>query len=127
MRFEKWQALANDYLIVEASELAGGDPSPALVRALCDRHTGVGADGLLVLAKPDEPGYVARLRIFNPDGSEAELSGNGARQAILYLRRAGWTDARQFSIQTVAGEIRPTSWASSRGCGSSTPTARRPS
>ena len=39
----------------------------------------------------DEPGYVARLRIFNPDGSEAELSGNGARQAILYLRRAGWT------------------------------------
>ena len=42
---------------------------------------------------PDEPGYVARLRIFNPDGSEAELSGNGAREAILYLRRNGWTDS----------------------------------
>ena len=54
------------------------------------------------------PGFVARLRIFNPDGSEAELSGNGAREAILYLRRAGWTDQRQFSIQTAAGEIRPT-------------------
>ena len=78
------------------------------MRALCDRHTGVGADGVLVLAPPDEPGFVARLRIFNPDGSEAELSGNGARQAILYLRRAGWTDAGQFSIQTAAGEIRPT-------------------
>ena len=78
------------------------------MRALCDRHTGIGADGVLVLAPPDEPGFVARLRIFNPDGSEAELSGNGARQAILYLRRAGWTDARQFSIQTAAGEIRPT-------------------
>jgi diaminopimelate epimerase len=51
---------------------------------------------------------VARLRIFNPDGSEAELSGNGAREAIMYLRRAGWTDATTFSIQTVAGEIRPT-------------------
>jgi diaminopimelate epimerase len=51
---------------------------------------------------------VARLRIFNPDGSEAELSGNGVRQAILYLHRHGWTDARQFSVQTVAGEIRPT-------------------
>src|ERR671935_287603 len=65
-------------------------------------------EGGLVLGPPDEPGHVARLRIFNPDGSEAELSGNGARQAILYLRRAGWTDARQFSIQTGAGEIRPT-------------------
>jgi len=108
MRFEKWQALANDYVIVEAAQLPGGGPSAELVRALCDRHTGIGADGLLVLAPPDEPGFVARLRIFNPDGSEAELSGNGAREAIMYLRRAGWTDARQFSIQTAAGEIRPT-------------------
>jgi diaminopimelate epimerase len=108
MRFEKWQALANDYVIVEAAELEGGEPSAELVRALCERHTGVGADGVLVLAPPDEPGFVARLRIFNPDGSEAELSGNGAREAIMYLRRAGWTDAKQFSIQTAAGEIRPT-------------------
>ncbi len=108
MRFEKWQALANDYVIVEAAQLPGGEPSAELVRALCDRHTGIGADGLLVLAPPDEPGFVARLRIFNADGSEAELSGNGAREAIMYLRRAGWTDARQFSIQTAAGEIRPT-------------------
>jgi diaminopimelate epimerase len=51
---------------------------------------------------------VARLRIFNPDGSEAELSGNGAREAVLYLRRRGWTDSDTFSIQTAAGEIRPT-------------------
>jgi diaminopimelate epimerase len=108
MRFQKWQALANDYVIVEAGELGGAQPSAGLVRALCDRHTGIGADGVLVLAPSDEPGFVARLRIFNPDGSEAELSGNGARQAILYLRRAGWTDARQFSIQTAAGDIRPT-------------------
>jgi diaminopimelate epimerase len=107
VRFEKWQALANDYVIVEASEWPG-DRESELVRALCDRHRGVGADGVLILGPPDQPGFVARLRIFNPDGSEAELSGNGARQAILYLRRAGWTDARQFSIQTAAGEIRPT-------------------
>jgi diaminopimelate epimerase len=107
VRFEKWQALANDYVIVEASEWPG-EREPELVRALCDRHRGVGADGVLLLGPSDEPGYVARLRIFNADGSEAELSGNGAREAILYLRRAGWTDARQFSIQTEAGEIRPT-------------------
>ncbi len=107
MRFEKWQALGNDYLVVERDALPFR-LTAAAVRALCDRHTGVGADGVLELSPPDEPGFVARLRIFNPDGSEAELSGNGAREAIMYLRRAGWTDQRQFSIQTVAGEIRPT-------------------
>jgi diaminopimelate epimerase len=103
MRFEKWQALGNDYLIVE--RVALGEDT---VRRLCDRHFGVGADGVLLLLDPDEPGYVARVRIFNPDGSEAELSGNGVRQAIMYLRRRGWTDSDTFSIQTIAGEIRPT-------------------
>jgi diaminopimelate epimerase len=104
VRFEKWQALGNDYLILER-EL---ELTPETVRRLCDPHFGVGADGVLELSPPDEPGFVARLRIFNPDGSEAELSGNGAREAILYLRRRGWTDADTFSIQTAAGEIRPT-------------------
>ena len=103
MRFEKWQALGNDYLIFEEVRL-----SPSAIQRLCDPHFGPGADGVLILTQPDEPGYVARLRIFNPDGSEAELSGNGAREAILYLRRNGWTDADTFSIQTLAGEIRPT-------------------
>jgi diaminopimelate epimerase len=103
VRFEKWQALGNDYVIVERTML-----SPQAVRDICDRHFGVGADGVLALEPPDEPGFVARLRIFNPDGSEAELSGNGARQAIMYLRHRGWTDADTFAIQTVAGEIRPT-------------------
>jgi diaminopimelate epimerase len=107
MRFEKWQALGNDYLIVEREGLPL-ELTPARVERLCHRHLGIGADGVLELSPPDEPGFVARLRIFNPDGSEAELSGNGAREAILYLRRSGWTDADQFSIQTVAGEIRPT-------------------
>jgi diaminopimelate epimerase len=107
MRFEKWQALGNDYLIVEASDLSF-PLTAAAVRRLCDRHTGPGADGVLELSPPDAPGFVARLRIFNPDGSEAELSGNGAREAIMYLRRAGWTDRDRFAIQTAAGEIRPT-------------------
>ncbi len=107
MRFEKWQALGNDYVIVEAAGLPW-ELTPERVRRLCDRHLGIGSDGILELSAPDEPGYVARLRIFNPDGSETELSGNGARQAILYLRRSGWTDAQTFSIQTRAGEIRPT-------------------
>jgi diaminopimelate epimerase len=107
VRFEKWQALGNDYVIVEARELPF-ELSPARVRRLCDRHDGLGADGVLLLSQPDEPGFVARLRIFNPDGSAAELSGNGARQAVMYLRRSGWTDSDTFSVQTTAGEIRPT-------------------
>ena len=57
---------------------------------------------LLCRGRADER-FVAALRIFNPDGSEAELSGNGAREAILYLRRQGWTDADEFSIETAAG------------------------
>jgi len=107
VRFEKWQALGTDSLIVEAATLPVPLTGPRVQR-LCDPHFGLGADGVLELAPPDAPGFVARLRIFNPDGSEAELSGNGAREAILYLRRSGWTDAQTFSIQTVAGEIRPT-------------------
>jgi diaminopimelate epimerase len=107
MRFEKWQALGNDYLILEASDLSF-PLTAATVRRLCDRHTGPGADGVLELSPADAPGSVARLRIFNPDGSEAELSGNGAREAVLYLRRSGATEQDEFSIQTPAGEIRPT-------------------
>jgi diaminopimelate epimerase len=105
--FEKWQALGNDYLILEAERL-GFELTRARIRALCAGHTGVFADGILLLSAPDQPGFIARLRIFNPDGSEAELSGNGAREAVLYLRRRGWTERDSFSIQTAAGEIRPT-------------------
>jgi diaminopimelate epimerase len=107
MKFEKWTAVGNDYLIVEAAALPWA-PTPERVKRLCDPHFGVGSDGLLLLAPVEDPAYVAELRIFNPDGSEAELSGNGARQAVLYLRRAGWTDADEFTILTKAGPITPT-------------------
>ena len=106
MRFEKWQALGNDYAIVEERELPF-ELTPARVRVICDSHTGVGSDGILLVSETEERGFVAQLRIFNPDGSEAELSGNGVRQAVMYLRRSGWTDHDVFSIRTPAGEIRP--------------------
>jgi diaminopimelate epimerase len=104
--FEKWQALGNDYLIFEERALRF-ELTPQRIERICDVHTGVGSDGILLLSAPTEPGFVAALRIFNPDGSESGLSGNGARQAVLYLRRHGWTDSDRFSIQTAAGEIRP--------------------
>jgi diaminopimelate epimerase len=106
MRFEKWQALGNDYLIVEAAALPW-ELSPERVRRLCDPHFGPGSDGVLLLVPVEDPQYVAELRIFNPDGSEAELSGNGAREAALYLRRRGWTEEDEFTILTKAGPIRP--------------------
>ena len=76
--------------------------------AMCAAHLGCHSDGVLELSPPGDERFVARLRIFNPDGSEAELSGNGAREAVLYLRREGWTDRDEFSIETAAGEVRPT-------------------
>jgi diaminopimelate epimerase len=107
MRFEKWQALGNDYLILEQERLPW-ELTETRIEWLCDQHFGVGADGVLLLSRSEDPGFVAELRIFNPDGSEAELSGNGAREAVLYLRRNDWTDEDEFAISTVAGPIRPT-------------------
>jgi diaminopimelate epimerase len=107
VRFEKWQALGNDYVILEREALTW-DLSGERVKRICDPHFGIGSDGVLLLSRSDDPEFVAELRIFNPDGSEAELSGNGAREAILYLRRHGWTDADTFSILTAAGPIVPT-------------------
>jgi diaminopimelate epimerase len=105
VNFEKWQALGNDYIIVDERQLPF-ELTPERIRRLCAPHTGLASDGILLLAPSAESGFVADLRIFNPDGSEAELSGNGAREALLYLRRRHWTDADEFSIQTIAGEIR---------------------
>jgi diaminopimelate epimerase len=107
MKFEKWTALGNDYVIVEAAALPW-ELTPERIKRICNRPFGVGSDGVLLLIPVEDPAYVAELRIFNADGSEAELSGNGARQAALYLRHRGWTDADEFTILTKAGEIKPT-------------------
>jgi diaminopimelate epimerase len=106
VRFEKWQALGNDYVIVEEKGLPFG-LTPERIRRICAPHTGVGSDGILLLRETDERGFVAEVVIYNPDGSEAELSGNGVRQAVMYLRRNGWVESDSFSVRTAAGEIRP--------------------
>ena len=87
MRFSKWQALGNTYLLVERAGLEspfGGDDA----RSLCDPYEGVGADGVLEVV--DVRGAEADVLVWNPDGSAAELSGNGARIAAMWLaRRSG--------------------------------------
>ena len=106
MKFEKWNALGNDYVVVEERNLPF-PLTPSRIARICALHSGVGSDGILLLSETEDRGFVASLRIFNPDGSEAELSGNGAREAVMYLRTRGWTDNDSFSIQTAAGEMRP--------------------
>jgi diaminopimelate epimerase len=107
VQFEKWQALGNDYIIIEGRNLPF-ELTPRRIAKICAPHFGVGSDGILLIDEPSEAGFVANMRIFNPDGSEAGLSGNGAREAIMYLRRNGWADHDQFSISTHAGEVRAT-------------------
>lgn len=106
MRFEKWQALGNDYMIVRQEDLPF-ELTPRRIETICRYHFGAGADGILLIANSDDAGMVADVRIFNPDGSEAELSGNGIREAIMYLRRSGATDKDEFAVSTAAGVIRP--------------------
>jgi diaminopimelate epimerase len=84
LRFAKWHGLGNDYLLVEREEL-GAPLDPALVRRLCDYHFGVGSDGVLEILRTD--GSKAEIVIWNPDGSTAELSGNGTRIAARWLAR----------------------------------------
>jgi diaminopimelate epimerase len=98
--FAKFHGLGNDFLVV------GGDglprPISKFARAILDRHTGVGADGLLVLTPARAENHDARLGVFNADGSEAEMSGNGIRCAGAFLSQLS-PARRTFLIETMAG------------------------
>ena len=93
--FTKMVGTGNDFIVVDARRLSAhavnGRWSSAS-RALCDRHTGIGADGILVLER--SPRADIRMRVFNPDGSEAEMCGNGARCVAKYLGRASTIDTQ---------------------------------
>jgi diaminopimelate epimerase len=89
MRFSKWHALGNAYLLVERADLR--DPlTPALVELLCDPRFGVGSDGLLEVVTAE--GAEAEISVWNPDGSTAEFSGNGARIAARWLAKRSGED-----------------------------------
>jgi diaminopimelate epimerase len=97
VRFEKWQALGNDYLIIEQRELPF-ELTPARIRRLCDGPFGVSADGVLLLSPPADTANVADLRIFNPDGSEAERAPVDNRARHMHRRHGpGHTPLRGFS------------------------------
>ena len=95
MKLSKWQALGNDYLLVEQAELT--QPlTPDRVRQLCDYHYGVGSDGLLEITSVD--GTRAEVRIWNPDGSTAELSGNGVRIVAAWLAHRSGAERVTLSV-----------------------------
>jgi len=98
-RFVKSHGLGNDYLVVDACDL---EWTPARVRAVCDRHTGLGSDGLLLPSPSERADY--GLRIFNPDGMEAEKSGNGIRIFARYLVDTHGAPA-EFSVETLGGIV----------------------
>jgi diaminopimelate epimerase len=98
--FAKLHGLSNDFIVVHGRGLP--NKLPALARAITESHTGVGADGLLVLLPPRNKQHDARIRIFNADGSEPEMSGNGIRCAAAFLL-AERSSKRKLAIETAAG------------------------
>ncbi len=103
MRFTKYHALGNDYIVVDPKDL-DSEITPCEVRALCDRHYGIGSDGILYGPLGSDSCDFA-LRIFNPDASEAEKSGNGLRIFSRYLWDSGLVGDLWFSIETMGGNV----------------------
>lgn len=100
--FVKTHALGNDFLLAERSAAIPSDEDglEKLSRRICDRHFGVGADGLIIWTAGDD---AFRLRIFNQDGSEAECSGNGLRCMAAYLIESGRWANDEIRLQTISG------------------------
>ncbi len=108
IRFTKMEGAGNDYIYINnLVEQIPEERLSALARAVSDRHFGVGADGLIVILPPTEPGYDFRFRMFNADGSEGEMCGNGMRCFARYCFDRGLTDKRAFRVQALAGCVVP--------------------
>ncbi len=107
MRITKMHGIGNDYIYIDATtqDLSGLD-LPALARALSSRHFGVGGDGIILILPSDHADF--RMRMFNSDGSEAEMCGNGMRCFAKYVYDHGLTAKKDLVIETGAGLIRPT-------------------
>src|ERR1035441_7360471 len=86
--FTKAHGAKNDFLLTRSGEAPGGG-LPAIAQAICDRHTGVGADGWMLIEPAAAVDHDAGIRLFNSDGSEAEISGNGTRRAAAFLIEHG--------------------------------------
>lgn len=104
MKFTKWQGAGNDFVIVNGFQETVEDYAKAAME-VCDRHFGIGADGLVFALPSDQADF--RMRIFNSDGSEAEMCGNVTRCFARYVYENGLTDKTKITVETLAGIIKP--------------------
>lgn len=105
MKFQKVQGLGNDFILVDGFQEELPVEIHNAAKKLCDRHFGIGADGL-VIALPSDKADV-RMRIINSDGSEAEMCGNAIRCFARFVREAGYVSEDEFSVETQAGIMTP--------------------
>lgn len=103
MRFTKFQGFGNDYLVFEAEQLIDVDDLGSFAHRICNRHYGAGADGIAITQPSTDHNSDFHVRIFNPDGSEAGMSGNGTRCAASYLFFHGLWSESVLSLQTRNG------------------------
>src|SRR5437868_10287047 len=103
MRFTKFQGFGNDYIVFEADQLAHINALGQFARRICKRHYGAGADGIAIVQPSADAESDFRVRIFNPDGSEAGMSGNGTRCAASYLFFPGLWSSDKLKLQTRNG------------------------
>ena len=102
-QFTKFHGLGNDYLVIEVEQLAGVADLGDFARRICNRHYGAGGDGIAVIGRSDSADADFTCRIFNPDGSEAGLSGNGTRCAVAYLHYRGIWIKEELRLSTRTG------------------------
>lgn len=105
MKFTKMHGLGNDFVMVREEDLPLGVGLSDLAIQVCDRHFGIGADGLIV-ACPSQTADI-RMRIINADGSEAEMCGNGIRCFARYVYETGMVPKTDMTVETLAGEMGP--------------------
>jgi diaminopimelate epimerase len=103
MQFIKFHGFGNDYLVFEAERLSGVSSLNDFARAVCDRHYGAGADGITVVSRAEDESADFNVRIFNVDGSEAGLSGNGTRCTVAYLYYHGLWSKDELRLKTRSG------------------------
>lgn len=103
LNFSKFHGFGNDYIVIEGSSLTAGTDLSTLAAAICDRHTGAGADGIAVLERLDGVDADYNCEIVNPDGSIAGFSGNGTRCAVAFLHHSGNWEADDLRLRTRSG------------------------
>ena len=107
LNFLKMHGLGNDFVLVDGlADPAAAEVAAASAESLCDRHFGVGADGVVLLLAGSQAAL--RMRIFNPDGSEAEMCGNAMRCLARYAYERGLTKETTFAVETLSGPVYPT-------------------